>query len=79
MASETRENNYSIQFLRFIFAIVMCFGHALAVTMLAAYSQYDVLKYSIKGCFRKNGVKLRKRRRARCQKRPRVRCFARFH
>ena len=51
MANEARENNYSIQFLRFIFAIVMCFGHALAVTMLAAYSQYDVLKYSIKGCF----------------------------
>ena len=37
---KTNNYNYSIQFLRFIFAIFLCLAHTVTVKALANYEQY---------------------------------------
>ena len=46
-----KSHNNAIQFLRFLFALFICFGHTLTVTALANYAEYKSLSIHINGSF----------------------------
>lgn len=46
-----KEHNYSIQFLRFLFTMFICYGHLPTVTMLSNIEEYSKLAHYISGCF----------------------------
>ena len=48
---KTNNYNYSIQFLRFIFAIFLCLAHTVTVTALANYEQYTKIAPHVFGSF----------------------------
>lgn len=45
------KTNYSIQFLRYLFIITICYGHSLLITLLAQYDEYFHLAHYIRGVF----------------------------
>lgn len=46
-----KEHNYSIQFLRFLFTMLICYGHLLTVTSLAGFQEYSKYTHYINGCW----------------------------